>query len=166
MKSVAVLPEQTADTRVYETILTIDGEVDQLKPGMTAVVEIHVRRLPDVLSVPVQAVMQVGAESWCYVEDGSSGPERRKLSLGLTNHKFIEVRQGLAEGERVVLNPMAIVDDAEQSKAPPQPAIEQPAANQPLPPAAEAPAAPKAEAAPRKGKRNEIPASQSGKKAL
>ena len=45
VESVAVLPDPgnwlSSDTKVYETIVTIDEEVEQLKPGMTAVVEIH-----------------------------------------------------------------------------------------------------------------------------
>ena len=64
VRSVAVLAvQQSADTKVYKTILTIEGEVKQLKPGMTAVVEIHIDRVKDALSVPVQAVVQEGRET-------------------------------------------------------------------------------------------------------
>ncbi|MEL7267718.1 MAG: efflux RND transporter periplasmic adaptor subunit, partial [Planctomycetota bacterium] len=39
VQSVAVLPDQSGflgrDTKVYETVITIDGEVESLKPGMT-----------------------------------------------------------------------------------------------------------------------------------
>ena len=118
MKSVAVLPEPgswlSSDVKVYETIITIDEKVEQLKPGMTAVVEIHVDRLEDVLSVPVQAIVQVEEETWCYVA-GSGGPERRTVELGPTNDKFVEVRRGLQEGERVLLNPPDILDQSQNS---------------------------------------------------
>lgn len=113
VKSVAVLPDQGgwlgSDIKVYETIVTIDEEVQRLRPGMTAVVEIHVERLKNVLSVPVQAIVQIGDESWCYV-GVKGGVERRMLDLGKTNDKFVEVRSGLSEGDRVVLNPMSVVD--------------------------------------------------------
>jgi RND family efflux transporter MFP subunit len=116
IKSVAVLPDAggwlSSDIKVYKTIVTIDGEVTKLKPGMTAVVEIHVDRLKNVLSVPVQAIVQIRRENWCYVNaDGDI--ERRVLQLGRTNDKFVEVKSGLNEGDRVVLNPMSVVDDAE-----------------------------------------------------
>jgi multidrug resistance efflux pump len=79
VKSIAVLPDQggwlSSDVKVYETIVTIEETVEQLKPGMTAVVEIHIDRLNDVLSVPVQAIVQIGNDSWCYV-NGRSGVER------------------------------------------------------------------------------------------
>ncbi len=114
VKSVAVLPDQdswlSSDTKVYETVVTIDEDVEQLKPGMTAVVEIHVDRLENVLSVPVQAVVQIGEESWCYVSAGGD-VDRRPIELGRSNDKFVEIRSGLEEGDVVVLNPMAIVDE-------------------------------------------------------
>jgi HlyD family secretion protein len=120
VKSVAVLPDpggwMSSDIKIYKTIVTIDGEVSELKPGMTAIIDIHVDRLKDVLSIPVQAIVQIERENWCYIET-SSGIERRELTLGRTNDKFIEIREGLNEGDRVVLNPMAIVDEAEDRQA-------------------------------------------------
>ncbi|MBC8875358.1 MAG: efflux RND transporter periplasmic adaptor subunit [Planctomycetes bacterium] len=120
VQSVGVLPDQGgyfgSDTKVYETIVTLDEEVEQLKPGMTAVAEIHVDRLEDVLSVPVQAVVQIRRETWCYV-DADGRVERRDVKLGRTNDKFVEILEGIDEGTRVVLNPMAIIDEAEQKKA-------------------------------------------------
>jgi hypothetical protein len=83
---------------------------------MTAVVEIHVDRLVGVISIPVQAVVQVQKQTWCYV-DQQGTPVRRPLKLGRSNDKFVEILEGLAESERVVLNPMAIFDESEQSNS-------------------------------------------------
>ncbi len=114
VRSVAVLPDPggflSSDTKVYETVVTIDEEVQQLKPGMTAVVEIHVDRLRDVISIPVQAVVQIENETWGYVEQNGL-PMRRPFRLGRSNEKFVEIVEGLEVGERVVLNPMAIFDE-------------------------------------------------------
>lgn len=112
--SVGVLPDDSgyfsSDIKVYETFVRIDERVTHLKPGMNAVVEIHVDRLDDVLSVPVQAVVQIDRESWCY-RDSAGDVERVKVELGVTNDKFVEIRNGLEEGDRVILNPTSIVDD-------------------------------------------------------
>ncbi len=120
VKSVGVLPDRggwlSSDIKVYETTVTIDEEVERLRPGMTAVVEIHVERLKDVLSVPVQAIVQIGGDNWCYVDAGGS-VERRMLKLGKTNDKFVEIREGLSDGDRVVLNPMSVVDEAQDREA-------------------------------------------------
>jgi hypothetical protein len=118
VKSVAVMPDQggwlSSDTKVYSTVVSIDQEVQGLKPGMTAVVEINVERLKDVLSVPVQAIVQVGSKSWCYAA-AAAGTERRDLTLGKSNDKFVEIVKGLQEGDRVALNPMAIVDESQKA---------------------------------------------------
>lgn len=117
--TVAVLPDQSgwmsSDTKVYTTTVKIDEEVKQLKPGMTAVVEIHVDKLEDVLNVPIQAVVQEGSNNWCYVgKDGNV--ERRPIGVGRTNDKFVEITSGLAAGERVVLNPMSILEKAKEAQ--------------------------------------------------
>jgi RND family efflux transporter MFP subunit len=127
VQSVAVLPEQgsylSSDTKVYETIVTIDEDVKQLKPGMTAVVEIRVARLENVLTVPIQAVVQIGRDSWCYlVHEGT--PERQVVQLGRTNDKFVEVVNGLNEDDPVVLNPMMIIEEAEDEGQPSAAAVE------------------------------------------
>jgi len=115
VKSVAVLPDQGgwygSDTKVYQTIVTIDVPVERLKPGMTAVAEIHVERLENVLTVPVQAIVQVGKETACYVEDKGL-PQRRPIKLGRTNDKLVQILDGVNPGQRVVLNPMAIAEEA------------------------------------------------------
>lgn len=114
VKTVAVLPDQggwmSSDTKVYETVVSIDQEVKQLKPGMTAVVEIHAAHLEDVVAIPVQAIEQVETTNWIYVEQGGR-PVRRCVTLGLTNNKFVEIKEGLEPGERVVLNPSAIPEN-------------------------------------------------------
>jgi RND family efflux transporter MFP subunit len=114
VKTVAVLPDQggwlSSDTKVYKTIVTIDEEVSQLKPGMTAVVEIDVERLTDVLSVPIQAIVQRADKNWCYVRT-DQGLDQRAVVLGKTNDKFVEVREGLVDGDMVVLNPTSLLQE-------------------------------------------------------
>ncbi len=118
VKSVGVLPERgnyfNSDIKVYTTIVTIDEEVDLLKPGMTAVADIHVDLLKDVITVPVQAIVQIGDESWCYVSAGSN-VERRPVEVGQSNDKFVEIKSGLAIGEQIVLNTGAIMDESSDS---------------------------------------------------
>jgi HlyD family secretion protein len=121
VKAVAVLPDQggwlSSDTKVYETIVVIDQEVDQVKPGMTAVVELFVDHVEDILAVPVQALLQRGGETWCYVADGAR-MRRQVVTLGQTNDKFVEIRSGLVAGDRVVLNPSAIVQHDAEAEEP------------------------------------------------
>ena len=125
VKSVAVLADpgewHSSDVKVYTTVVTIDESVERLRPGMSAVVDIHVERVKDVLSVPVQAIVQIAKDNWCYV-DANGSVEIRRVTVGKTNDKFVEIREGLEEGDRVVLNPMALVeeDQSEQEEIGPE----------------------------------------------
>jgi HlyD family secretion protein len=116
VSDVAVVPASGNYTNVktYECTVRILDDVEQLKPGMTAVVEMHVERIKDVVSVPVQAVAQIDQETWCYIDTGR-GVERREIELGRTNDKFVHITKGLDPGERLVLNPMAILEEARSS---------------------------------------------------
>ncbi len=119
VKSVAVLPDQggwlASDTKVYKTIVTVDEEVAQLKPGMTAVVEIDIEQLKNIVSVPIQAIVQRGSENWCYVKTPGD-VEKRPVTLGKTNDKFVEIKQGLTDNDMVVLNPTSLVDEENEAQ--------------------------------------------------
>ncbi len=99
--------------KTYETVVHLVDEVENLKPGMTAVVNMHVDKIEDVLAVPVQAIVQANRETWCYVGT-DDGVERRDIKIGRSNDKFVHVQEGLGEGDRVVLNPMDIFEENER----------------------------------------------------
>ena len=107
---VAVVPSDTSkNVKTYECVVIIPNTVKSLKPGMTAVTEINVDRLQDVVSVPVQAVVQIEGDTWCYVDNGD-GVEKRFVELGRNNDKFVQIVSGINESDRAVLNPLAIAN--------------------------------------------------------
>jgi len=112
--SVANQPEPTgfhsAAVKEYATIVKIDGESKDLRPGMTAEVEILVAALQNVLAVPVAAVFEQRGQTFCCVKKGQE-VEKRPVEVGMTNDKFVEVRRGLEQDEEVVLNPRAVVPE-------------------------------------------------------
>lgn len=106
---VAVLPDSqnrwfNPEMKVYNTTVTIQGTHEWLKPGMSAKVEILVDRLEDVLYVPVQAVVPSEKGHVCYVLRGRRA-EPVPVQIGQFNDEFIEIRQGLREGQQVLLHP-------------------------------------------------------------
>jgi HlyD family secretion protein len=96
------------DLKEYEAIIEILDEptrVRKLKPGMTAQVRIIVEdRKQDVLQVPVQSVVSFSGQYFTYVIT-PKGPERRELKVGDANDEFMEVLDGVAVGESVVMSP-------------------------------------------------------------
>lgn len=108
VKKVAVLPDSNRwydnpNQKVYPTEIHIDGTHGWLKPGMSAKVEIVVEELEDVLQVPLQAVMVDAGDKVVYVENGGKA-DRRVVEVGAFNDEFIEIVDGLRDGESVRLS--------------------------------------------------------------
>jgi len=115
--SIANQPQPTswfsANVKEYATTISIEGETSGLKPGMTAKVTILIDNVTDALSLPVSAVVEQKNQFYCWVKT-PQGPSRRPLKLGRTNDKVIEVIDGVKEGEVVIRNPRAIVEEARE----------------------------------------------------
>ena len=119
VSSIANQPEPTsffsASVKEYGTIVKIDGQPAGLRPGMTSEVEILVAHLKDVLTLPVAAVVEQRGKYFCWVT-AAGKTERRSLVLGLNNDQFVEVKDGVAAGDKVLLNPRAVVAEARVSE--------------------------------------------------
>ncbi|MDF1815452.1 MAG: HlyD family efflux transporter periplasmic adaptor subunit [Verrucomicrobiales bacterium] len=107
VKKVAVLPDSNRwyanpNQKVYPTDVHIDGSHDWLKPGMSAKVEIIVNQLNDVLYVPLQSVVSDAGETVVWVRRGE-GAVRQVVQIGDFTNDFIEIKEGLEEGEMVYL---------------------------------------------------------------
>lgn len=130
---VGVLPDSqnrwlNPDLKVYLTTVTIEGTNSWLKPGMSAKVEILVDHLDDVVYVPVQSVVPGNGKQYSFVTGSFNKPDRREVQIGEFNDEFIEVKKGLKEGERVLLNPPDIPDNESQpsESKPPGPSSKPP----------------------------------------
>ena len=123
---VGVLPDSqntwmNPDMKVYLTTITIAGTNDWLKPGMTAKVDILANELTNVVYVPVQAVAPFERKQVCYVVHGHS-TDRREVVVGDFNDEFIEIKQGVKEGEAVLLHPPETPSHDKAEEAPQKPA--------------------------------------------
>jgi multidrug resistance efflux pump len=102
----------TGNVVKYDTIIKLPS-VEGLKPGMSAEVEVVLARHENVLTLPVAAVVETEEGDFCWVKT-AEGPQRRSLQLADSNDVFIVVEAGLKEGDEVVLNPIALIDEAEK----------------------------------------------------
>jgi len=115
---VAPLPDQQAgfmnpDLKVYKTLVSIDGTHDFLKTRMSCSVEIFVRQLKDVILVPIQAVANRRGKKVLYVLSAQSTVQEREVRTGAFNGTFVQISEGLSEGEKVVLNPPLFTESSE-----------------------------------------------------
>ena len=96
----------------YDTIVKLPP-VPGLKPGMSAEVEVIIDRHENVLTLPVGAVLQTAEGDFCGVQTAEGAEQRRALQLGDTDDESIVVKAGLTEGEKVVLDPLASIVEAQ-----------------------------------------------------
>lgn len=123
VKSVATVASQAdlfgSDVKVYQTFVSIDESMEGLRPGMDAQITIHVDSQPEpVLAIPLQAVLgtvDMGEKRRCFV-NSDGGTELREITLGMTNEKMVEVKEGLHEGDVIVLNPVLLLSEKERQE--------------------------------------------------
>jgi HlyD family secretion protein len=100
------------DLKEYATVVRLTDAVEKvrhLKPGLSAEVQVKVDYIPSCLNVPVQAVITVGSKQYAFpVVNGK--PETREVKVGKTNDVNLEVKEGLEEGEDVLMNPRIVLN--------------------------------------------------------
>jgi multidrug efflux pump subunit AcrA (membrane-fusion protein) len=90
--------------RIYETDVALVGAREGLTPGMSATAEIVVAELKDALYVPIEAVTRYRGKRVCLVRM-RGGHQVRRIETGLSTDKFVEIKDGLDEGQVVFLHP-------------------------------------------------------------
>ena len=100
--------------------LSSNGQAYALRPGMFAMVDLEVSRRNGALVVPSVAVQTLGGQPVVFVEtpltEGAAF-QRRAVVLGTRDGDVVEVTQGLAPGERVVVaNGYLLKSEFERSK--------------------------------------------------
>jgi HlyD family secretion protein len=110
----------------YKDLITAENPIP-LRPGMSASVEILTKKLKDVLSVPVQAVtIRYPFQKKDSVENSKETNTKKKkdeyvfvienniakarlVKTGIQDNQYIEIKEGLKEGEKVVVEPYTVI---------------------------------------------------------
>jgi HlyD family secretion protein len=82
----------------------LDPTPPGLRPFQSAEVRFDTGRVEDALVIPAEAMAMADGRRCCYVV-GPAGLERRAITIGHATPEFLEVTDGLEEGEQVVLHP-------------------------------------------------------------
>lgn len=95
----------------YDTVVKL-ASVEGLKPGMSAEVEVALAHHENVPTIPVDAVVDTPEGTFCWVQTGD-GIVRRDVRVGDTDGEAVVVKSGLAEGEEIVVDPLACIAEAQ-----------------------------------------------------
>lgn len=95
----------------YDVELLIPEPAPELKPGMTASVEILMQSVPDALTVPVSALMtDDGVSHYVYVmsDPETEAVERRDVTVPAQSDTTAVIEGDVSEGDLVVLDPFSV----------------------------------------------------------
>lgn len=125
----------------FETLVRIDGEQPNLRPGMTATLEIEVKQTENALRVPVQAVVQRRLkelpktkifQDWADRQEAAPGETTQDIQLryvpvvflkdgkkakavpveiGISDEEQIEILSGMDEDDELVVGPFRALDE-------------------------------------------------------
>jgi Cu(I)/Ag(I) efflux system membrane fusion protein len=112
-----VYPTLNPQTRTVPVRLELANPEGLLKPGMYADVELSAPAKGKVLTVPTSAVIFSGKSKTVLVELAPGRFEPRQVKLGMQGNDYVEVLQGLGEGEKVVVSANFLIDSESNLKA-------------------------------------------------
>ena len=126
-----VYPFLDPKTRTARVRVELENPDLFLKPGMFANVTLETETREDVLAVPDEAVIRSGRRSIIVVAVGEGRFSSREVTLGLdSGDGWVEVQDGLAQGDRVVTSGQFLIDsesklqEAAQKMLAPKPAAD------------------------------------------
>ena len=105
----AIYPKAVIQENVvnYDVVVSITNEYEnRLRPEMTANVTILLETRPEVPVVPSRVLQRERGQSLVYVQT-PNGPQARPVTIGQQDGQWVEIIEGVSEGETVLLDPPA-----------------------------------------------------------
>ncbi|MEO5362376.1 MAG: efflux RND transporter periplasmic adaptor subunit [Magnetococcus sp. DMHC-8] len=111
-------PTLAAETRTVKVRIEMDNPTGALRPALYATVQLAAPTASGmVLAVPESAVLDSGSRQVVLVERGEGLYEPRPVRTGGRGGGFVEVPEGLKEGDRVVVRANFLIDAEANLKA-------------------------------------------------
>ena len=106
----ALLPEVNAQTRTLRVRIVLANPGGVLKPGMFATVNFGAPATGAVVLVPAEAVIETGKRSVVIVATGEGRFMPVDVDVGRQSGDMVEIRKGIAVGQRVVVSGQFLID--------------------------------------------------------
>jgi Cu(I)/Ag(I) efflux system membrane fusion protein len=116
-KVALIYPHLNAQTRTARVRIELANPDGLLRPDMYVDAEINTGSPDPVLSVPDSAILDTGTRQAVFVDKGDGRFEPRDVKLGRRGGGYVEVRDGVAENERVVVSANFLIDAESNLKA-------------------------------------------------
>jgi Cu(I)/Ag(I) efflux system membrane fusion protein len=111
-----IYPTLDPKTRTVKVRFELDNPGEKLKPDMYANVELKIP-LGTRLAVPRDAVIESGERQLIFIHHGGGRLEWRSVKLGVRAGDWVEVVEGLQEGDHLITSANFLIDSESQLKA-------------------------------------------------
>ena len=111
-----IYPTVSGETRTAKVRIRFENPSMRFRPGMYAKIEL-VRYDKTVLAVSPEAVLDGGEIQYAFVVKNNTYFEPRLLKIGRASDDWIEILDGLSEGERVLTSANFLIDSESRLKA-------------------------------------------------
>lgn len=112
-----IYPTVTSETRTAKVRIVLANPDGILKPDMYASIQLMSSHGSSVLAVPDSAVIDSGTRQVVLVQLTEGLFEPREVKLGMRSDGYVEVAEGLTEGENVVVRANFLIDAESNLKA-------------------------------------------------
>jgi len=109
-------PTLDAETRTAKVRFDVPNPGERIKPGMYANVEMKIP-LGRRLAVPRDAVLESGERQIIFINHGEGRLEWRNAKLGVQAGDWVEILEGLKEGEQIVTSANFLIDSESRLKS-------------------------------------------------
>jgi len=106
----SINPAADARTQLYPVKIYIQNPNDMIKPGMFAKVKLNTDKRDNVLVINSEAVLQKNGEKVVYVIENDKAVEKI-VATGLDTGSFVEIVNGLKNGEKIIVKGQDFVED-------------------------------------------------------
>ncbi|NEU14321.1 efflux RND transporter periplasmic adaptor subunit [Methylobacterium sp. BTF04] len=112
-----IYPHLAMGTRTARLRIELPNPNGDLRPGMFADVAIAIGADEPVVAVPDDAVIDTGTKQVVLVDRGEGRFEPRPVRLGARGDGYVEIRDGISAGDRVVTSANFLIDAESNLKA-------------------------------------------------
>ncbi|BAU92741.1 RND family efflux transporter MFP subunit [Methylorubrum populi] len=112
-----IYPHLMAETRTARLRIELPNPDGALRPSMYADVEIATGDAKPVTAVPDDAVIDTGERQVVLLDRGEGRFEPRAVKVGLRGRGYVEIREGVTPGDRVVTAANFLIDAESNLKA-------------------------------------------------
>jgi len=112
-----IYPSLNQKTRTLKVRLRFENPDESLKPNMFANVTIFAGPKSEIIVIPREALIRTGEEQRVILDMGEGRYQPRKVIAGIESGDWIEIQNGLEEGDKVVTSGQFLIDSEASLKA-------------------------------------------------